>query len=104
MKTIAENEALSPEERLAQTKEAKGGTWYDGWKPFCMAFPTSKACTSPRMKHESYGFSCPDCGNLIGFDCTRLEESPLNNPEYVKFLEGRAESSYRFRYSRYTHH
>jgi hypothetical protein len=103
LKTIAENKVLSPEERKEILKEAKGGTWYDGWKPFCFAFQ-GKECTSPRMLQEDYGFRCPDCGNLIGWDCMRLEESPLNNSEYVKFLEGRAESTYKFRYSRYTHH
>lgn len=109
MKTIAENEALSPEEKVAQLKVAKGGTWYDGWRPYCMAFPSSKQCTSPRMKQEKYGFRCPDCGNMIGWDCTRLEESPLNNPEYVKMLDKRNEAAqadhtiYLNRYSKFIH-
>lgn len=55
-------------------KEAKGGTWYDGWRPYCMM------CNrSDRMVSEPYGFKCPQCGNMIGFNLKRLKESPLNN-------------------------
>lgn len=56
--TIAQNEALSDDEKLRRTKEAKGVTWRDDWKP--------------------YGFRCPQYGNKIGFNLTRLKESPLN--------------------------
>ena len=35
METVQENINLSDEEKLKRLKEAKGGTWYDGWKPYC---------------------------------------------------------------------
>jgi len=73
MKTVAENEAMSDEEKLAATKAAKMGSWYDGWRPYCL-----KCNTFARMSSMSYGFKCLSCGNMIGFDCTRLQESPLN--------------------------
>ena len=76
MKTVKENEALSAEVKLALLKEAKGGTWYDGWRPFCVQ--TVVPCSSPRMISMPYGFRCPDCGNMIGWNCERLAESPLN--------------------------
>lgn len=75
METVAENIALLPEEKLRRLKEAKLGDWYDGWKPYCIA----PGCTySGRMISEPYGFRCPLCGNMIGFNLTRLQESPLN--------------------------
>jgi len=73
MKTIAEYEAISEEERLKILKEAKGGTWYDGWQPYC-----TTCSTIMRMKSENYGFSCDHCGNMIGYDLCRVVESPLN--------------------------
>lgn len=36
METIEENRNLSEDEKLHRLKIAKGGTWYDGWKPYCM--------------------------------------------------------------------
>lgn len=48
--------------------------WKDGWRPYCMM------CNrSDRMVSEPYGFKCPQCGNMIGFNLKRLKESPLNN-------------------------
>lgn len=75
MKTIAENIALTPDQRLAQLKETKGGSWYDGWRPYCLMCDTM----GRMIKHE-YGFQCcnRNCGNMIGWDGTRLVESPLN--------------------------
>lgn len=32
----------------------------------------------PRMTPEPYGFRCPECGNMIAWDLTRIAESPLN--------------------------
>lgn len=32
METVEENVKLSQEEKLRRLKEAKDGTWYDGWK------------------------------------------------------------------------
>lgn len=74
METVQENINLSDEEKLRRLKEAKGGTWYDGWKPYCCM-----CSTSIRMDSQPYGFRCRMCGNMIGFNLTRLQESPLNN-------------------------
>lgn len=71
--TVAESSALSDEQKLALLKEAKGGTWYDGWRPYCMMCSTMN-----RMLQHDYGFSCSCCGNMIAWDCTRLAESPFN--------------------------
>lgn len=74
METIKQNIDLPHEEKMRRLKEAKGGTWYDGWRPYCMI------CNrNDRMVREPYGFRCPGCGNMIGFNLERLEESPLNN-------------------------
>lgn len=81
METIQENIKLSQEEKLRRLKEAKDGTWYDGWKPFCMM------CSyNDRMISTDYGFRCPSCGNMIGFNLTRLQESPLNKRNRGKSL------------------
>lgn len=74
LETIEENLKLSEEEKLSRLKKAKGGTWYDGWRPYCL-----NCSTSERMVATNYGFKCLCCGNLIGFNLTRLKESPLNN-------------------------
>lgn len=55
METVQENINLSDEEKLKRLKEANG-----------------------RMISTDYGFKCPSCGNMIGFNLTRLKESPLN--------------------------
>ena len=74
METLKQNIDLPEKEKLRRLKEAKGGTWYDGWRPYCMM------CNrSDRMVSEPYGFRCPQCGNMIGFNLKRLKESPLNN-------------------------
>lgn len=39
-----------------------------------------------RMISTDYGFRCPSCGNMIGFNLTRLQESPLNKRNYGKSL------------------
>jgi tRNA(Ile2) C34 agmatinyltransferase TiaS len=71
--TVAFNESLTEQERLRILKEAKGGSWYDGWKPYCMV------CNyTGRMDSRNYGFRCPKCENMIGFNLERLKESPLN--------------------------
>lgn len=73
METVKDNINLSEEEKLRRLKEAKDGIWYDGWKPYCMM------CSyNGRMDSMQYGFKCPSCGNMIGFNLTRLRESPLN--------------------------
>jgi hypothetical protein len=52
-------------------------TWYkDSYTPYCCQ--TAIKCSSPRMRLESYGYSCPDCKNEISFIGLRLQESPLN--------------------------
>jgi hypothetical protein len=84
MKSIADIVVLSEKEKLSQLKKAKGGTWYDGWVPYCIVMIDGKYtdCSSPRMKPMPYGFKCPDCGNMIGYDLIRLIESPLNKLTY----------------------
>lgn len=73
METVQDNISLSEEEKLERLKTAKGGNWYEGWKPYCMM------CSyNGRMNEQPYGFRCPNCGNMIGFNLTRLQESPLN--------------------------
>lgn len=76
MRTRAENEALTAKQRLPLTQKAKGGSWYDGWVPYC-----GVCSTMIRMEAKSYGFKCVACQNEIGFDLTRLQESPLNSKE-----------------------
>lgn len=74
MKTIKENVSLSEEEKMKRLEEAKGSKLYKGWKPYCMICDYRE-----RMESMPYGFKCPKCGNIIGFDLERLKESPLNN-------------------------
>lgn len=81
--TKAYNESLSEEEKLAVLRKAKerSGTWYDGWKPYCVH--TLKKCDARlnRMQQRDYGFQCTSCGDMIGFDLVRLVESPLKKLE-----------------------
>ena len=74
METELENINLSEEEKLKRVKVAKGGSWYsDAWTPYCLT------CSKmPRMNKRNYGFECPYCNNMIGWNLTRLKESPLN--------------------------
>lgn len=74
--TVADMERLSERQKLNMLKEAKPGTWYDGWKPYCLQCDTHR-----RMEAQPYGFRCPMCKNMIGFDLRRLKESPLNRDE-----------------------
>jgi len=80
MQTIADNEVLTEAAKMATLKNAKLGAWYDGWRPYCFAEISSGqyACSNPRMRQTSYGFHCPECGNMIGWNLVRLAESPLN--------------------------
>lgn len=77
METVKENIELSADEKLRRLKLAKGGTWYDSWKPYCVI----SHCKSglQRMISTEYGFKCKCCGNMVGFNLTRLQESPLND-------------------------
>ncbi len=73
----SESAALPEDVKLATLKEAKGGSWYDdNWKPYCVR----DECTSglQRMEKHPYGFECKTCKNKIGWDLTRLDDSPLN--------------------------
>lgn len=73
--TTDESAALPEETKLQTLKESKGSPWYDGWTPYCLV----PACRGlGRMERRPYGFECPGCGNLIGFDLVRLDDSPLN--------------------------
>lgn len=75
LETREENIKLSEEEKLRRLKN-KNGIIY------CMC------CNySGRMEQKDYGFKCPYCGNEIGYNLMRLQESPLNNLEYVKGLK-----------------
>ncbi len=71
--TVATSSALEESERLRLLKAAKGGTWYDGWQPYC-----GMCSTMQRMERKPYGFRCGSCRNMIAWDLTRLVESPLN--------------------------
>ena len=50
------NRNLSEDEKLRRLKIAKGGTWYECQK-------------------SDFGFECPNCGNLIGFNQTYIRMS-----------------------------
>lgn len=77
MNTVAEMEAVPLEKRLEMSKAAHSGTWYsDDYTPYCGQ--EIKKCSMPRTVKTSYGFRCPECGNMIGWDFKRLKESPLN--------------------------
>jgi len=69
----AESAAIPKDIKEQMLKNAKPGTWYDDWKPYCMMCETFK-----RMEQHDYGFKCTCCGNMIGWDLTRLTDSPLN--------------------------
>lgn len=73
LQTIKENVALTKSERLEILKNAKGGTWSDDWKPYCLMCKSMK-----RMYQMDYGFRCCECGNMIGWNLVRLQESPTN--------------------------
>lgn len=77
LNTVSDNTQLNHEERLKRLKLAKGGTWEDGWVPYCVT--ESIPCSNRyRMLKMDYGFRCPGCGNMVGWDLRRLRESPLN--------------------------
>lgn len=46
METLQDNLSLSEEEKLRRVKEAKGGTWYDGWRPYCMRATSEEEWTN----------------------------------------------------------
>jgi hypothetical protein len=73
--TVVYQSSLNEEEKLNLLKESKEGRWYDGWVPYCLACSTMML-----MDPRPYGFECSCCGNMIGFNLMRLEESPLNSP------------------------
>lgn len=57
METLKQNIDLPEKEKLRRLKGAKGGTWYNGWRPYCMM------CNrSDRMVSEPYGFSVHSVG------------------------------------------
>jgi len=94
--TQAESSALPPETKDAMLREAKPGTWYDGWRPYCGQEQTY--CSMPRMVQEPYGFRCPECGNMIAWDLTRIAESPLNRKpegEPLQRMSGNADQEQR---------
>jgi len=76
--TFEYNRQLSDSDKQAILKEAKGGSWYDGWAPFhVLPQPMSQSgCSSPRMIPQDYGFICPDCGlgSEIGFNLEAITD------------------------------
>ncbi len=78
MKTIKENQNLSCEQKIAILKNAKGGELIPNWSPFCL-----NCASNTRMLRQSYGFQCKSCRNMIGWDLTRLVESPTNEVERI---------------------
>lgn len=69
METLKQNIDLPEKEKLRRLKEAKGGTWYDGWRPYCMMCNRSdnvwelKHKTSPYIGQEFFP------SDLTDFDC-----------------------------------
>jgi len=54
----------------------KGGEHVDqskNWLLICECCNRSR-----KMLLEPYGYKCPKCGDMIGFDFKRLAESPIN--------------------------
>jgi hypothetical protein len=76
--TVSENETLSESKKLEMLKLAKGGTWYDDWKPYCCQTITTCHSRLARMIIMKYGFRCAYCGDMLGWGLNRLKESPLN--------------------------
>ena len=67
-------ESFEEAKKLAEAYVQDASLDTTGWRPYCMM------CNrSDRMVSEPYGFKCPQCGNMIGFNLKRLKESPLNN-------------------------
>jgi hypothetical protein len=59
------------DEQKEIVKAAKGETWYDGWKPYCLV------CSSiVRMEEREYGFQCGYCLNKINWDLTPIVIHP----------------------------
>ena len=67
------------DEDLATLKKAKGGSWYDGWRPYCLVCQDM-----PRMSRKPFGFECPDCSNMINWDLTRHPDSPVKEFDVYK--------------------
>jgi predicted RNA-binding Zn-ribbon protein involved in translation (DUF1610 family) len=90
METVEYNAALPEEEKLRLQKEAnKYASWYPGYAPYCVQ--THVKCNSPRMIAKAYGFRCPNCGNMIGHNGVRLQESPLNKRTEGQLLKTRVD-------------
>ncbi len=88
LKTCEFMQALSPEQQLEMTKEAKGGSWDPKWRPYCTQEQVPCSSGRLRMDRMNFGFRCRICGNIIGFDLTRLKESPLNDKNYQPPVPG----------------
>lgn len=83
MDSIEDMRRIAPEEALQMTKDAKGSTWYEDWRPYCAQQQVPCNSRLNRMDKTDYGFRCRFCGNVIGFHLKRLKESPLNDAKYV---------------------
>lgn len=71
-------ERMTDEQKQDILKVAKGGLWYEGWRPYCTQTVTPCDSRLTRMSLTSFGFRCNHCGNEVGFDLIRVNESPLN--------------------------
>ncbi len=71
--TSAESASIPEDVKLLMLKNAKMGSWYNNWKPYC-----GTCSVMSRMIQHDYGFQCNSCKNMIGWDLHRLIDSPLN--------------------------
>lgn len=83
MPTQASQEALSEEDRVKAIEAENPHVDGKVWLPYCCAENCSSGLA--RMAKRKYGFECIYCGNRIGWNMYRLQESPLN----LKFLNGK---------------
>jgi hypothetical protein len=111
MNTVAFNTALSDEEKISRMNAAMSHCSPKDltYSPYCIMMKGEQYsnCTSPRMTKQPYGWKCPDCGNMIGFNMERLEESPFNNPDHEERWFTPISQELRLnrrKYSRHTYH
>jgi hypothetical protein len=64
------------EEQKEIVKLAKGGSWYDEWKPYCLICTTNE-----RMIEMSDGFMCTHCRARTNWDLTRHPQSTSPKPK-----------------------
>lgn len=79
MKSIEDMNALTEQQKIEMLTEARGGIYEKKWWPYCLQKVRPCNAGLKRMERMSFGFWCTKCGNIIGFDLERLQESPLNS-------------------------